>query len=195
MDTPPGWSTTWFYNNGYSEIVTSGFTLPNYFIWQAVGSGGTDTVNFDGGATLYNSIYTATFTNNLNAPITLGTRFDNGFAAQTMSDIMYWVRSRTMPPNDILPSTSYGSLSSSLAYTFQVNSVTNSNAFQYNIVVTDSEATPATANSVPNTITVNQVLTTPSIFASNMPVNAGGTETFTANQFTEERHHSPTTSR
>ena len=67
------WASTWYYNNGYTEISTSGETRGSgyYFLWQIINNAGSITTNFDSPA--YSTYYTASFTNSLSAPkVTLG---------------------------------------------------------------------------------------------------------------------------
>ncbi|MDE1860637.1 MAG: hypothetical protein KGH72_02860 [Candidatus Micrarchaeota archaeon] len=65
------------------------------------------------------------------------------------------------------------------AFAFVVHSPTANNAFQYNVIITDSESTPAVSNSVTNTIQVSPALA-PTISASNTVVHAGQYVVFTA---------------
>ena len=105
------WATTYYYNNGYKAISSSGSTIGNgyYFIWQLINNAGSITTNFDNPS--YTALYTASFTNSLSgAPITLGERFDNGMTGQTLNVIFYWIRTRTYPPNGVMPSVSFGTL-------------------------------------------------------------------------------------
>ncbi|MDE1871571.1 MAG: beta-propeller fold lactonase family protein [Candidatus Micrarchaeota archaeon] len=63
--------------------------------------------------------------------------------------------------------------------TFVVSSQTNGNTFTYNIIALDT-GTSTTFNSIPNTITVNQKLGTPTLSTVGI-ADAGQTTTFTAN--------------
>ncbi|MGC8580639.1 MAG: hypothetical protein ACP5MB_11400, partial [bacterium] len=108
-----GWASTWYYNNGYTEISTSGATIGSgyYFLWQLINNAGSITTNFDTPA--YSKLFTASFTNSLSgAPITVGERFDNTHTGQAMNVIFYYIRTRAYPPNGVMPSYSFGGASS-----------------------------------------------------------------------------------
>jgi hypothetical protein len=103
-NTGNNWTTTWYYNNGYTKISSSGNTIGNgyYFIFQLINNARNIITNFDSAS--YTTLYTASFTNSLNgAPITLGKRFDNNFAGQTLNIIFNWLRIRAYPPNGVMP--------------------------------------------------------------------------------------------
>ena len=102
------WGTTWYYNNGYTEISGSGHAVPNYFIWQVVNNAGSITTNLDSPA--YSAYFTATFSNGGTAlPIMVGHRFDSFAQGQSMNDVFYWLRVRNLPPSNVMPSASFGS--------------------------------------------------------------------------------------
>ncbi|MDE1870816.1 MAG: hypothetical protein KGI06_01085, partial [Candidatus Micrarchaeota archaeon] len=105
------WGSTWYYNeptSGYTEISGSGHSLHAYFIWQIKDNQYSVTDNYDNPD--YSTLYTVTYTNHLaSAPIRFGDRFDNGFTGETMNEIYYWIRTRTYPPNGIMPTIAFGS--------------------------------------------------------------------------------------
>ncbi len=87
----PDSATTWYYNNGWTEVATSTIAAGSgdYYLWQLINNGGSITTNFD--SPLYSAYYTASFSNPLTStPITFGERFDNALTGQTMNDIIYW---------------------------------------------------------------------------------------------------------
>jgi hypothetical protein len=101
------WTTTWYYNNGYTEISGSGDSVGTgyYYIWQIINNAGSITTNFDNPS--YTTLYNASFTNSLNnAPIALGKRFNGTNAGQSLNVIFYWIRVRALPPNGVMPSNS-----------------------------------------------------------------------------------------
>ncbi len=104
------WATTWYYNNGYTEIAGTGETIgPGYyFIWQIINNAGSITTNFDSPS--YLTYYTASFTNPLSAPIAVGGRADNLYTGQSINDITYWLRTRAYPPAGVMPSVTFGTV-------------------------------------------------------------------------------------
>jgi len=91
-------------NNAYFGITTDGFGS-EYLIWQFINNAGGITINS------YNPLYipsaTTSFTNALTgAPITFG----NGGVGASLNDISYWVRTRALPPNDVMPSYTFSSV-------------------------------------------------------------------------------------
>jgi len=101
------WASTWYYNDGYTEISSSGDSVGTgyYYIWQIINNAGSITTNFDNPS--YTTLYSASFTNSLNsAPIALGERFNGTDAGQSLNVIFYWIRVRAYPPNGVMPSNS-----------------------------------------------------------------------------------------
>jgi len=101
------WVSTWYYNNGYTEISGSGDSVGTgyYYIWQIINNAGSITVNFNNPS--YTVLFSASFTNSLNnAPIALGKRFNGTNAGQSLNVIFYWIRVRAYPPNGVMPSNS-----------------------------------------------------------------------------------------
>ena len=115
------WASTWYYNNGYTEISTSGETIGSgyYFLWQIINNAGSITTNFDSPA--YSTYYTASFTNSLSAPITFGERFSNGYTGQSMNDIIYWLRTRAYPPSGVMPSVTFGAVQQAPQITLSIS--------------------------------------------------------------------------
>ena len=127
------WASTWYYNNGYTQISGSGHPVGTgyYYIWQIINNAGSITINFDNPS--YTTLYNASFTNSLsNAPIALGKRFDGNSADQSLNVIFYWIRVRAYPPNGVMPSFSIQLVP--LTPTISVNTSTN---FQFNVSIFD----------------------------------------------------------
>ncbi|MCL4373247.1 hypothetical protein M1367_00005, partial [Candidatus Marsarchaeota archaeon] len=103
------WSSTWYYNNGWTEIATTGETIGAgyYFLWQVINNAGTITTNFDSPS--YSTYYTGSFTNTgTGLPIAFSERFDNAHTAEAMNDTIYWIRTRAYPPSGVMPSAAFG---------------------------------------------------------------------------------------
>ncbi len=99
------WVSTWYYNDGYTKISTSGAPVGTgyYYLFQIINNAGSITINFD--TPSYTTLYSASFTNSLsNAHIALGKRFDGEFTGQSLNVIFYWIRVRPLPPNNVMPS-------------------------------------------------------------------------------------------
>ncbi|MDE1834191.1 MAG: YncE family protein, partial [Candidatus Micrarchaeota archaeon] len=176
--TPPYTYNFIVYNSVTKIQVANMLTTSNTFLWQVTGNTG-NTINAnvsvsDSATTSYeaNSIHTSTITV-VNSMLAAGllsesnTAIDNG-----QFSTLYAGPSGGAPPYTINFFSQADCMGASIG---SGNSVTlnpsSSTTYSYNVV--DSAATPYVACSQSNTITVNSILSTPSISPSNATIASG----------------------
>ena len=104
-----GWASDWVYNDGYTEISSSGGALPGHYIFQLKSNATKATANFD--SEYYGAMASNTFAPVVGAaPVAVGERFDNANGGQSMSVTIYWIRMRMTPPGGTMPRVAFGNV-------------------------------------------------------------------------------------